>query len=485
MHRLGLLALGASLLALAGCVNLAPKYQRPPPLIPASSWPANGGAANAVSAAQLGWKQFFLDPRLRHVVALALANNQNLRIAALDIEKSREEYRQAGAALFPTVDAAASATIARSGGAYESGNSLSGNVAHGSGVSKSESVELGFSSFELDLFGKLRNEKQAALEALLSSVASRRSTRISLIGEVASDWLTLAADKELLALARRTLKSQQVNYRLVTARHRYGIATGSDVANARSAIESAREDIATDLAQIAQDRDALNLVVGVAVPAGDLPGDRVPAHPVVTGLPAGVPSTVLENRPDVLAAEYTLRGDYASIGAARAAFFPVISLTAATGFATQGLSDLFKGSNYAWSFSPQITVPVFDAGSNRAALEITKVQRQIDIANYEQTIQTAFREVADALAIRETIHQQVQAQKALVAARRRAYRLSLASYRVGTSSYLDTLVEQQSLYSAEQTDVSKRLSQQTNLVTLYKVLGGGGFARTGAAGPGS
>ncbi len=477
----------ALLMALAGCINLAPKYHRPVPLAP-DVWPlVNGrGAANAPAAmpvAQLGWRQFFLDGHLRHVVALALTHNQNLRIAALEIEKAREQYRQAGATLFPTIDASGNATFSKSGRAYGGGGNVSSRIINSSNVSKSESIALGFASFELDFFGALRNQKQAALELLRSSAATQRATQISLIGQVANDWLRLAADKELLQLARRTEANQRDNYRLVIARHSYGIATGADVADAKSSVESAREDVATDTTRVAQDRAALNLVAGTTIPAADLPAHRVPAHVVLNKLPAGVPSSVLENRPDVRAAEYTLRSDYANIGTARAAFFPTISLTASTGWATRGLTGLFKGRNRTWSFSPQIAMPIFDAGANRAALNITKIQRQIDVANYQQTIETAFREVADALATRATIHEQLAAQKALVAADQRAYDLSLAAFRQGINSYLDTLTEQRALYSAQRTEVNKRLSAATNLVTLYKVLGGGGLAETPAKPP--
>lgn len=475
----------AAALTLAGCVNLAPRYQRPVPAVP-SIWPlVNGqsgaGLSAAPPAADVGWRQFFLNARLRHVVGLALASNRNLRIAALDIEQARERYRATGAALFPSISATGSATISKSSHTSASNRATSGNIVSASNVSKSESLELGFSSYELDFFGKLRNQKQEALEALRSSAATRRSTQISLIAEAANDWLTLAADEELLALAKQTEANQRDNLRLVEARHRYGIASGTDVANAEASVATAREDVATYTSQIAQDRDALNLVVGAVIPAADLPAARVPAHAVLTRLPAGVPSTVLENRPDVRAAEYTLRSDYASIGAARADFFPTISLTAVTGFATQGLTGLFKGSNQTWSFLPQISVPIFDAGANIAALHISETQRKIDVAHYEQTIQTAFSEVADALALRATIHEQVAAQKALVAATQRAYSLSLAQYRAGAASYLDTLTEQRALYAARQTEVTKRLSAETNLVTLYKVLGGGAIAAAAPA----
>lgn len=482
LRCLGLLA---GVLALAGCVNLAPDYQRPTPVTP-TIWPSVGQnpAPEPVAApnvSDLGWRDFFLDPRLQRTVAMALADNRNLRIAALDIEAARAQYRDTGSALFPTVNASGSATFSKSGHTAGNNSTASGNVVTGDSVSKSLSVELGFASYEIDFFGRLRNQKQAALDALLSSAAARRSTQISLIGQVASNWLTLAADKERLAIANETLANQRQNLKLVKARHDYGVASGSDVANAQSAVEAARVDMATYTTAIAQDRNALNLVAGGTVPAADLPGTKIPPHPVVTDLPAGIPSSVLTNRPDVIAAEYTLRGDTASIGAARAAFFPTISLTAATGWATSGLSGLFANSNRAWSFTPQIDQPIFDGGSRLAQLDLAHIQRNIDLADYEQTIQTAFREVADALATRATIDRQVEAQQALVAANARAYRLSLARYKAGIDSFLDTLTEQRTLYTARQNQVGRRLARQTNLVTLYKVLGGGGFADSAEA----
>lgn len=488
MGGLRYLLVGA-LFGLAGCVNLAPDYQQPAPVTP-TLWPSVGPnpAPEPVAApdvADLGWRDFLVDDRLRRTVAIALAHNRNLRIAALDIEAARAQYRDNRAELFPSIDASSNATFSRAGRTTAGGNDTSsGNVVNGSSVSKSLSAELGFASYEIDFFGRLRNQKQAALDALLSSAAARRSTQISLIGQVASDWLTLAADKERLSIAKETLANQRQNLKLVLARHDYGVASGSDVADARSAVESARVDVASYTTLVAQDRNALNLVAGTSVPAADLPGAQVPASPVIDDLPAGIPSRVLTNRPDVISAEYTLRGDYASIGAARAAFFPTISLTAATGWATSGLSGLFADDNRSWSFTPQIDQPIFDGGSRLAQLDLAHVQRHIDLADYEQTIQTAFREVADALATRATIDEQVAAQQALVAASGRAYRLSLARYRAGTASFLDTLVEQRTLYNARLNEVGRRLDRQTNLVTLYKVLGGGGLARsTEAAAP--
>lgn len=474
-------------LSLAGCINLAPDYHRPVPVTP-TLWPSVGDTPApdpiaGMDVADLGWRQFFTDPRLRHVVALTLDNNRDLKVAALHIQQARAQYRDTRAGLFPSIAASSSATFSRAGRTHGGNNTASGNLVSDddASVNKSLSAELGFTQYELDVFGRLRNQTQAALSAMNSLAATRRSTQISLIAEAANDWLTLAADKERRALAQDTLDNQRDNLKLVQARHQYGIASGSDVANARSAVQSARVDVATFTTQVARDRNALNLIAGATVPTADLPGERIPGHPVLTDLPPGVPSSVLQNRPDVAAAEYTLRGDYASIGAARAAFFPTISLTATTGWATRGLSDLFSDDNRSWRFTPQISQPIFDGGSRRAQLDIAHIQQQIDIAQYEQAIQTAFSEVADALATRATIDEQIDAQQALVAANQRAYRLSLARYRHGTDSYLDTLVDQRTLYAARQDAVSRRLARQTNLVTLYKVLGGGGLATTPAA----
>jgi NodT family efflux transporter outer membrane factor (OMF) lipoprotein len=455
-----------------GCVNLAPDYERPVAVTP-SGWPSVGNHPEPVAApgvAELGWRDFFVNDHLRRTVATALAHNRNLRIAALDIEAARAQYHDTGAALFPTVDASGEASIARSNRAGEAGGTSR------RATRKSLSVELGFASFELDFFGRLRNQKQAALDTLLSSAAARRSTQISLIGQVASDWLTLAADKERQAIARQTLANQQGNLDMVKARHRYGIASGSDIADAKSAVAAARVDVAGYTTAIARDRNALNLVAGTTVPAADLPGGQVPEHPVIEQLPAGIPSAVLQNRPDVIAVEYKLRGDTALIGAARAAFFPTISLTAATGFATAGLSSLFSGANRSWSFAPQINQPIFDGGSRTAQLDLAHIQRSIDTADYEQTIQTAFREIADALATRATIDTQIDAQQTRVAASAHAYKLALARYHAGTESYLDTLVEQRTLYNARLNEVGLRLARQINLITLYKTLGGGGLA---------
>ncbi|KEZ76320.1 efflux transporter outer membrane subunit [Salinisphaera hydrothermalis] len=476
MRRLRFVTVLPLLAALTGCFNLAPDFHRPKPAIP-DQWPdaapATATHANAIPVRKLGWHQFFVDPRLRRTVQLALNNSQDLRQAALDIEKARAEYHLEGAALFPSIDATGSATIEKS-----SDESSSTSASSSDDISKSSSLSLGFTSYELDFFGQLRNNKQAAFQSLLSSAATRRSTQISLIAETANDWLTLAADKALLELAAKTLTSQRDYYQKVMGRHRLGLNTGSDVDDARASVASAREDVASYTATVAQDRNALNLVAGTTIPKADLPADVLPDNAVLTTLPSGVPSRVLRNRPDVLAVEHTLKADNADIGAARAAFFPTVSLTASAGYATEGLTHLVSSDNRTWSVGPTISLPIFDFGSNRATLNENKTQKLIDLADYQQTIQTAFEEVANALATRATIGEQLAAQRELVDARRGSYRRTRAQQGIGTASSLDVYEAQQSYYSAEQTMISKRLSRDTNLVTLYKVLGGGVLSDT-------
>ena len=467
---------------LAGCVNLAPEYESPAPVIP-GVWPGVDiyGAPPAEPGADvsmLGWRDFFIDDRLREVVSTALSHNRDLAVATLNIAAARAQVADINADLFPSVSSSTSATFSRAGRTAGGDDTASGNLANQSAISESLSTEIGFSSYELDIFGRLRNQRVAAVQSLLATTADRRAAQISLIGEVAANWLTLAADKALLALARNTLTNRLASLRLVNARHDYGIASGSDVANARSAVEAVRVDIASLVAQVAQDENALNRVAGTTLAPGLLPEARLPEQAVLERLPAGVPSAVLLDRPDVIAAEYRLAGDYASIGAARAAFFPRISLTAATGWATRGLTGLFADDNRSWSVTPQIDVPIFDGGSRAAQLALARIQREIDSQSYEQTLRTAFREVADALALRATIDDQISAQTALVAANQRSYRLSQARYRAGTDSYLDTLIEQRTLYTSQQNAIQRRLAREINLVTLYKTLGGGDLARS-------
>jgi multidrug efflux system outer membrane protein len=452
---------------LAGCVNLAPVYSRPEAPVPAT-WPASTGAKEAKDAtvsATAGWQSFITDDRLRRTIALALANNRDLRVAVQNIEKARAQYGVQRAELFPSVSATAGATRARTSAATSSSGESS--------IGSTYSASLGFSSYELDLFGRVRNLNEAALQSYLSTEATTRSTQISLVAEVASAWLTLAADNERLKLAQDTLASQQRTYALTGRMHELGASSALSLAQAQTTVDSARVDVASYTAQVALDRNALDLLAGATVPGELLPAAGMATASALVDVPAGLPSTLLQQRPDVLAAEHTLQGSNADIGAARAAFFPTISLTASSGSSSTALSGLFKGGNSTWSFAPSVSLPIFNAGSNRASLDSAKAQREIDLATYEKTVQTAFREVADALATRGSIGEQIAAQQSLVDATQKSYTLSNALYRSGSYSFLEVLDAQRSLYTAQQTLIGLRLSEQSNRITLYKVMGGG------------
>jgi multidrug efflux system outer membrane protein len=356
------------------------------------------------------------------------------------------------------------------------------------GVTRQYNVTVGFSSYELDLFGRVRSLNAQALQQFLASEEGRRSTHISLVAEVANDYLTLAADQERLKLAERTLQSQSDSYALTQRKAELGVASDLDLRQAETTVESARVDVAGYTSQVAQDRNALTLVVGATIPDALLPtglDDALAALGSRSDLPAGLPSTLLERRPDVLQAEHQLEAANANIGAARAAFYPRITLTANAGTASSALSGLFKGGAGSWTFAPQISLPIFDGGSNRANLDLAQVDRDIDVAQYEKAIQTAFREVADSLAVRDTVQSQLRAQTALVHAWSESYRLSEARFRRGADSYLQLLETQRSLYAAQQNLIGTQRTRVGNLVTLYKVLGGGwsGPASTTSAVP--
>ncbi|SEU01118.1 efflux transporter outer membrane subunit [Variovorax sp. OV084] len=456
---------------LAGCVNLAPVYSRPEAPVPAT-WPASTGAKeakDATASATTGWQSFITDDRLRRTVALALANNRDLRVAVQNIEKARAQYGVQRAELFPSIAATAGATRARTSAATSSSGESS--------IGSTYSASLGFSSYELDLFGRVRNLNEAALQSYLSTEATTRSTQISLVAEVASAWLTLAADNERLKLAQDTLASQQRTYALTGRMHELGASSALSLAQAQTTVDSARVDVASYTAQVALDRNALDLLAGATVPDELLPAAGMATASALVDVPAGLPSTLLQQRPDVLAAEHTLQGSNADIGAARAAFFPTISLTASSGSSSTALSGLFKGGNSTWSFAPSVSLPIFNAGSNRASLDSAKAQREIDLATYEKTVQTAFREVADALATRGSIGEQIAAQQSLVDATQKSYTLSNALYRSGSYSFLEVLDAQRSLYTAQQTLIGLRLSEQSNRITLYKAMGGGDTVR--------
>jgi multidrug efflux system outer membrane protein len=449
---------------------MAPKYTQPAAPVPAA-WPS-GPAYKAEVAkpadkpvADIPWREFFIDEQLRKLIALALENNRDLRVAALNIERSQALYQIQRADLLPKVDASTGASFQRVP------ETLSGT---GSAMRVDQyNIGLGVSSYELDLFGRVRSLKNQALEQYLATEQAGRSVQISLVSLVTATYLVLAADHERLQLARETLTNQQESYKLTKSRFEAGVTSLLTVNQTKTIVDAARVDIARYTTMVAQDENALNLVVGSNVPPELLPQSLSETLASLKDISPGLPSDVLLSRPDILQAEGQLKGANANIGAARAAFFPRITLVSSIGFGTDDLAGLFKPGSLAWKFAPQITLPIFDGGSNRANQKVAEVDRDIAVALYEKAIQNAFREVADALAQRGTIDEQVAAQQSLTDATAESYRLSQARFDKGVDSYLTVLDSQRSLYGAQQNLITARLSRLANLVTLYKVLGGG------------
>jgi multidrug efflux system outer membrane protein len=456
----------AIFISLTGCLNLAPDYQRPTAPI-ASNWPS--GAAyvnNPETHANINdnWRNFVLDSKLQNLIELAIDNNRDLRIAALNIEKTQAQYQIQGALLFPQINATAS----------ETGSLTPADLSRTKAqfVEHNYSVGLGFSNYELDFFGRIRNLKEEALEQYLSSEAAHRSTRISLIAQVSSAYFNMAADQEHLALSENTLKTQQASYDLIKRRFEFGIASQLDLSQAQTTLDTARGDVARYTSLVAQDLNALNLLAGTEVPDDLLPTRSVINKPVLQESINGLPSDLLNNRPDIQEAEHQLKAANADIGVARAAFFPSITLTTSIGTASSQLSGLFKAGSRTWLFSPQINLPIFDAGTNIANLKVSKTNRAISVAQYEKAIQSAFREVADGLADRGTLGTQLEAQQSLVHATTQSVQLSTARFQHGVDSYLAVLDSERSLYSAEHTLINLKLAQKNNLITLFKALGG-------------
>jgi multidrug efflux system outer membrane protein len=464
-----LVLLGLIIGLLAGC-TLAPEYTRPAAPVP-GEWPSGSAyqdtaaTKDAPVAAGLQWREFFADERLQQIIDMALNNNRDLRMAALNVERARALYGIQRAELLPGVNAVGSGSKER----IPADLSSSGNRT----TSERYDVNLGISSWEIDFFGRIRSLKDRALEQYLSTNQAHRSARILLISGVANTYLALAADRENLKLAETTFETQKSIYDLIKRRYDVGLASELDLNRAQTQVDTARGNIAR-LTQLAtQDENALNLLVGSPSP---IPSDLLPPSLESVSLPRdispGLSSEVLLSRPDIMAAEHQLKAANAYIGAARAAFFPRISLTADVGTASADLSGLFKDGSGTWSFVPRITMPIFDART-WSAYDVTKVEREIALAQYEKTIQTAFKEVADALAVRGTVGEQMAAQQSLVNATAETYRLANVLYTKGINSYLGVLDAQRSLYAAEQGFVVLRLTKLANQVRLYAVLGGG------------
>jgi len=465
----------ATVAILLGACTLEPQYHRPPAPVPA----LEGGTAGGMIAADIGWREFFPDPQLQQLIALALTNNRDLRVAVLNVQSAQAQYRIQRAQLFPTVDASAVEQVQHiptsvlatqiPGGAAGGAGSLptSGITEH------TYDVGVGFTNYELDLFGRIRSLSHAALQQYFSSGETRRNVQLTLVAEIATAYITVLADQTLLDITRNTLKSQEDSYALTEKLFNGGTSTELALRQAETTVDTAKANIAQYNRQQALDRDALQLLLGAPIPDGiDFSGGLDRGN-TVAELEEGIPSDVLVRRPDVLAAEHQLMASNAQIGAARAAFLPAISLTGNFGTESTQLSGLFKGGSGTWSFSPQISVPIFAGGANVASLQATKLARDTAVAQYEKAIQTAFQEVADALVARGTLDEQLAAQQALVTASEKAYRLADMRYRGGVDTYLNALVAQISLYSAEQQLQSVRLLRLQNLVTLYKALGGG------------
>lgn len=465
MNRLRITTIALAAMLAGGC-SLIPEYQRPAAPVPAAFPNAPSKAATgAPQADALAWRDYFADARLRQLIELALTSNRDLRVAALNIERARAQYGIQRAALFPAIGATGA----------ENAQRLPGDLRQGgeAGISRQFSATLGFSAYELDFFGRVRSLEEQALEQYLATEEARRSAQIALVAEVANTWLTLAADRERLALARSTYGTRQKSYDLTKRSFDAGAVSALDLRQAETLLEGARADVARYTALVAQDGNALALVVGAPLPEETLPEKLTDALTTVAELPAGVPSEVLVRRPDILQAERALRAANASIGAARAAFFPSITLTAAAGTASASLDGLFQGGSGTWSFLPQIRIPIFEGGRLQASLDAAEIQRDINVAQYEKAIQSAFREVADGLAVRATVTEQLDARRKLVAATAETYRLSDARYRAGVDSYLGLLDAQRALYGAELDLIGVRLSEASSRVALYKALGGG------------
>jgi multidrug efflux system outer membrane protein len=399
------------------------------------------------------------------VIALALANNRDLRVAALNIEKARAQYRIRRVDLFPAVGATASHTVQRLPGDLSSSGEAE--------INRQYSATIGFSAYELDFFGRIHSLNAEALETYLGTEEARRSAQISLVAEVASTWLTLAFDRERQALARSTFETRQKSYDLIRRSVDAGAVSALDLQQSQTLLQSARADLARYTTFVAQDENALALVAGAPVPAELQPATLTDSVSAVAELPAGVPSEVLTRRPDILQAERSLRAANASIGAARAAFFPSITLTAAAGTASSTLDGLFGGGSGIWSFIPQIRIPIFEAGRLKANLDVAEVQRDINVAQYEKAIQGAFREVADALAERATLAERLDARRLQLEATQASFHLAEARYKGGVDSYLGLLDAQRTLYATELELIAVRLADAANRVALYKVLGGG------------
>ncbi|WP_436969142.1 efflux transporter outer membrane subunit [Aeromonas caviae] len=467
------LTLGVALAITLQACSFAPVYERPASPV-ATGWPAGTGDAGQAgntgpgavamqSAASTGWKDFFHDPALQQLIGIALENNRDLRVAMLNVEALRAQYRIQRSDLFPQVGGDA-------GGARQR---MPADLSPTGAAGIASQYDVGVSlAYELDFFGRIRNLEQSALQAYLATEEAQRSAHIALVAEVGKAYLTWTADQRLLDITRETLATYERSFDLVNSSYQAGVASAMDVEQARTAVADARSQIERYTRQVATDLNALTLLIGTQLPASLTHGSKL-NETVLARVPAGLPSELLQQRPDILAAEHDLIAANANIGAARAAFFPSIRLTAAGGTASSEVSGLFDGGSGAWSFLPQISLPIFNAGRLSASLDYAEVQKDIRVARYEKAIQTAFREVADGLAARGTYGAQLAAQQDLVAGAQRYFDLAEQRYREGVDSYLAVLDAQRLLFSSQQQLVLNQLAQLNSEIDLYRALGGG------------
>ena len=447
---------------LAGGCSLSPHYERPPSPIPNTY--SIGSEDYGEFSGSLTWKEFFKDSAVQHLIELALVNNRDLRISLLNIEKTRAQYQIQRADLLPTINAGAEANTQRFPSDYYGTGSAST-------TSHQYAATLGFSAFELDLFGRVRSLTEQALETYYSIEEKAKIAQISLISEVAALYLQLVADREILDVTIATYQNRKNQYELIRSKFESGIASALELSQAKRLMEEARSNIASYQVRVGQNENSLALLLGTALPS-DMPDvRRLSDIEMLADIPAGLPSTLLESRPDIVAAEHRLKGMNANIGAARANFFPAIFLTGAFGTISTQMSDLFSGSY--WQFLPQMSLPVFDSGRNTARLEVAEADRDIALVEYEKIIQTAFREVMDALVQRDNIVEQLSAETSLLESAIESFDLANARYDVGIDSYLNVLDAQRALHSAQQSHIATKLLRETNALMLYKALGGG------------
>lgn len=459
-----LVALGLAV-ALAAC-SMAPRYEQPEsPIAGQMDRLQTPIGTEQATAEQISWREFYRGEQLQRLLALALESNRNLRVAALNVEQVQAQYRIQRAGLLPSLGATASGTRQRVPEAVSQTGSEYTTTQY--------SVGLGVAAWELDLFGRVNSLRAGALEQYLATLEARRGVQLSLAAQVGESYFTWVASRALLDLSADTLERHLASYEMVKRRHERGIASSLDVSQAASSVHAARVDVARYQRQVDQSFTALELLVGAPLDPDEIAGSGSLAEDVISDVPVALDSEVLLRRPDIQQAEHALRAANANIGAARAAFFPRIALTASAGSASNELSGLFKSGTGTWSFIPQVTLPIFTWGANKAALDVAQLRKESSIAQYELAIQSAFKEALDGLQALTTLNEQLTAQADLLEASAQSLELAQIRYEKGVDSYLEMLVAQRAYNAAQQALVNVRLAQLQNKIALFRALGGG------------